>query len=466
MSSSIESVILNNLVHNEKFARRSLPFLKEEYFTNTSESVVFSLVAGFIETYNSLPTKTALSISLKELDIPEQMMAGAGGIIEALAPSDENDEWLMQEAEKFCKSKALYIALHQSIQIAEGNDKVLLPDSIPQILQEALAVGFDPSVGHDYFGSAEERYDFYHNKEDRIPFDLDMLNRITGGGIPKKTLNIVMAPPGKGKSLFMCHVAASMLSQGFNVLYISMEMSEERIAERIDANLLNIHLDSIKELSKDKFLSKISNIQRKTQGRFFLKEYPTSAAHVGHFRALLGDLKLKQNFVPDIIFVDYLNICASSRIRNRGNVNSYEYIKAIAEELRGLGIEKKVPIFSATQVTRNGFDNADIDMTHTSESFGLPATADLMLALITTEEMVQLGQILVKQLKNRYRDVDKNTRFILGVDKPLMKLYDIEQSGNIMERGDLADAEDKSEVGPMIKKMERERDLESKLDFQ
>jgi len=425
----IETTILRNLLFNNEYCRKVLPFIKTEYFENLHEKVVFEEICKFIVAYEELATKEVLLIETeKRTDITEDTYKTICDYVSKLDDGHADLEWVTDTTEKWCRDRAIYLALMESIKIADGQDEKKNRDAIPSILQEALAVGFDNNVGHDYLNDFEKRYDFYHKKQEKIPFDLDYFNKITKGGIPNKTLNIALAGTGVGKSLFMCHVAASVLLQGKNVLYITLEMSEEKIAERIDANLLNINIKDIETLPKIMFESKVNAIAKKTQGTLIIKEYPTASAHSGHFRALLNELQLKKSFRPDIIFIDYLNICASSRYKGNLSVNSYSYIKSIAEELRGLAVEMNVPIFSATQTTRSGSTNSDPDLTDTSESFGLPATADLMFALISTEELEGLGQIMVKQLKNRYNDPTTNKRFVVGIDRSKMRLYDVEQN--------------------------------------
>lgn len=435
---SIETTILRNLIHNEEYLRRVLPFLKEEYFSNSNEKSIFNFIDEFAKKYNKHPTIEALEITLQNSSLAEGQFADTSSLLKTLDLHEQaNEDWLIDETERFCKDKAVYNAIVNSIQILDGKDKHHTKDGIPSLLQEALGVCFDSSVGHDYIDNADSRYDFYHKKESKIPFDLEIFNKITQGGLPTKTLNIVLAGTGVGKSLFMCHMAASCLAQNKNVLYITMEMAEERIAERLDANLLNIDIDQIKELPKDTFNKRITKLSGKTTGKLIVKEYPTAAAHAGHFKSLLNELSLKKQFKPDIVFIDYLNICASSRFKPGGAVNSYMYVKAIAEELRGLAVEHNVPVVSATQTTRSGFANTDVDLTDTSESFGLPATADFMFALISTEEMEQLNQLMVKQLKNRYNDPTFHKRFVIGVDRAKMRLYDVEESAqaNIIDSG-------------------------------
>ena len=425
---TIERTTLSNLVYNEPYARKVLPFIKPEYFSNRHERVVFEEINKFMEKYGNQPTKEALSIELdNRKDLTDEEFKSILTIVETLSDAQVDMQWLVDTTEKFCKDKAVYNAILNGIQIIEGKDKEHTAEAIPAIISEALAVAFDQNVGHDYVEDGENRYEFYHKKEEKLEFDLDYFNRITKGGIPQKTLNIALAGTGVGKSLFMCHMAASTLMQGKNVLYITLEMAEERIAERIDANLMNITMDDLHELPKKMFTDRLSKIQTKTNGKLIIKEYPTASAHTGHFRSLIKELALKKSFRPDVIFIDYLNICSSSRFKGNANVGSYFYIKAIAEELRGLAVENNVPIMSATQTTRGGYANSDVGLEDTSESFGLPATADLMFALISTEELESLNQIMVKQLKNRYNDPGTNKRFVVGIDRARMKLYDCEQ---------------------------------------
>ena len=434
----IESTVIQNLVFNEDFSRKVLPFVRSEYFENYSEKVIFEEISKFIVQYNSLPTTPALLIEIeKRTDLSDEIYKQAVDSLNNMEYVPNDKQWLIDTAEKWCRDRAIYLALVESISIADGNEDKKGPDAIPSILSDALAVSFDNHVGHDYLNDYEERYDFYHQTEEKISFDLDFFNKITKGGLCNKSLNIALAGTGVGKSLFMCHVASSCLLQNKNVLYITMEMAEEKIAERIDANLLNVNIQEIASLPRQMFESKVANISQKTQGTLIIKEYPTASAHSGHFKALLNELALKKSFRPDIIFVDYLNICASSRYRGNSTVNSYSYIKAIAEELRGLAVEANVPIVSATQTTRSGYGSSDVELTDTSESFGLPATADLMFALISTDELEQLGQIMVKQLKNRYNDLSVNKRFVVGIDRAKMRLYDCEQSAqhDILDSG-------------------------------
>ncbi len=425
----VEFLILRNLLYNEEYVRKVVPFLKAEYFENFNEKVVFEEILNFVQEYNQPATREVLCIETeKRQDINDSSFKEISDLITSLEESPSEFNWLVDTTEKWCRDRAIYLALMESIQLADGKDDTKGRDAIPTILSDALAVSFDSNVGHDYLTDYEERYESYHRKEDKIPFDLEYFDKITKGGLPNKTLNIALAGTGVGKSLFMCHVASSVLLQGKNVLYITLEMAEEKIAERIDANLLNVNIQDITDLPKTMFDDKVTNLAQKTQGTLIIKEYPTASAHSGHFKGLLNELALKKSFKPDIIFIDYLNICASSRYRAGSNVNSYSYIKAIAEELRGLAVEANLPIVSATQTTRSGFASSDVDLTDTSESFGLPATADLMFALISTEELEGLNQIMVKQLKNRYNDPTVNKRFIVGIDRAKMRLYDCEQN--------------------------------------
>ena len=428
----IESAILSNLIHEEGYLRRAYPFLKEEYFLDFSEKTVFQLIQKYVDEYNQNPTNNILQIMLNDYkNISEEQFNEISNSIESFQKSEMDTEWLLDATEQFCKDKAIYNALMKSIQIVDGNDKEEETGAIPEILKEALSVSFDPHIGHDYLEDFEARFDFYHTKEDKIEFDLELFNKITKGGLSNKSLNIALAGTGVGKSLFMCHCASANLDAGKNVLYITLEMSEEKIAERIDANLLNTSIEDLLSLSKSMYEQKIQTVREKTLGKLIIKEYPTATAHVGNFRYLLTELALKKNFFPDIIYVDYINICASARLRQGANVNSYTYIKSIAEELRGLAVEKNVPLVSATQLTRSGFGNSDPDLTDTAESFGLPATADLMFALISTEDMEELNQIKVKQLKNRYNDPTQYRSFVIGIDRAKMRLYDLEQSAQV-----------------------------------
>jgi len=425
----IETTILQNLIYNEEYSRKVIPFIKPDYYENKSERVVFEQISEFIVKYGSAITIEALNIEVSNrVDLTETELKEVSELSGLLTDTPVDYQWLMDTTEKWCRDRAIYLALMESIALADGEDDKKGRDAIPSILSDALAVSFDNHIGHDYLEDYEERYDLYHRKEERIQFDLDFFNKITKGGVPNKTLNIALAGTGVGKSLFMCHVASSVLLEGKNVLYITLEMAEEKIAERIDANLLNIPVQQLTDVPRQMFETKVTKLSEKTQGNLIIKEYPTAAAHSGHFKGLLNELSLKKAFKPDIIFVDYLNICASSRYRAGSNVNSYSYIKAIAEELRGLAVETNVPIVSATQTTRSGFSSSDVDLTDTSESFGLPATADLMFALISTEELEEVNQIMVKQLKNRYNDPTMNKRFVIGIDRAKMRLYDVDQS--------------------------------------
>jgi len=433
MTETVEKMILRNLMYNDEYARKVVPFLKEEYFSDGVEKRILTNILGFISEYNNPPTKEALIISLdKDKGLNSDSYNTAIEKINELHENREtesDEQWLIDQTEKFCKDKAVYNAIMESIHIIDGKSKSQQTENaIPEILSDALSVSFDTSVGHDYIEDSEERFDFYHKVESKIPFDLEYMNTITSGGTPTKTLNIVMAGTGVGKSLFMCHHAASCLAQNMNVLYITCEMAEERIAERIDANLMDITMDELKELPRDFYKKKIDRLQKDIKGKLIVKEYPTAVANVNHFRHLLDELNLKRKFKPDIIFVDYLNICSSSRMKMSGSVNSYIFIKAIAEELRGLAVERNVPVWSATQVNRTGYTSSDVGLEDTSESFGLPATADFMIALISTEELDELGQVLVKQLKNRYNDVSSDRKFVLGINRAKMKLFDLEDT--------------------------------------
>jgi replicative DNA helicase len=453
----IEQAILSNLIHSEEYCRKVVPHLKRDYFGDRKEAAIVSLLIKFFEDYNKPASPEVIQIEIGNLkgftdkEIPEMQE-----LVKLFDKAEPNQEWLIGQTEKFCKDRAVYNAILNSIKIIDGRDKTLQQDAIPSILSDALSVCFDNHVGHDYIEDASSRYDYYHRVEEKVPFDLDMFNKITKGGLSKKTLNICLAGTGVGKSLFMCHVAAGALSAGRNVLYITMEMAEERIAERIDANLLNLTMDELKVVDRDIYESRIDKIAKKTQGHLIVKEYPTASAHAGHFRALLEELKLKREFKPDIVMIDYLNICSSQRMKQGGSINSYTYIKAIAEELRGLAVEYNVPIVSATQTTRSGFTNSDPGLEDTSESFGLPATADFMFALVSNEELEQLNQIIVKQLKNRYNDPNYYKRFIIGVDRSKMKLYDVEISAQagLSDAGHMKDDDkpmfDKSDFGKRI----------------
>jgi len=434
MMTRLESTILKNLIYNEEYTRKVIPFIQQNYFSENTDKILFKEIFDFVDKYKNLPTYEALVINFTEKkNLTESEVRTA---IESLNEIKENKDdtvelaWLVEQTEKFCQDRAIYNAIMESVSILDDRTKKSKGE-IPKLLSDALGVSFDANVGHDYIQDFEDRYDFYHRVESRIRFDLDMFNKITKGGLPKKTLNIALAGTGVGKSLFMCHVASSALSQGLNVLYITMEMAEEKIAERIDANLLNIDLNELQSISREDYERKFSHLKNKTQGKLIIKEYPTAAASTLHFRALLNELQLKKSFKPDIVFIDYLNICASSRIKPGGAVNSYTYVKSIAEELRGLAVEHDVPIISATQTTRSGYTNSDPGLEDTSESFGLPATADFMFALVTNEDLEQLNQILVKQLKNRYSDPTHYKRFVIGIDKAKMRLYDVEQIAQI-----------------------------------
>ena len=452
----IEKTILSNLIHNEEFCRKVIPFLKTEYFVDRKESIIATELIRFFSEYNKPASPEILAIEVgNRTDLNDKEIPEFEVYINELTSKETNVEWLTSETEKFCKDKAVYNAILSSIKIIEGRDKLHTKDSLPSILSDALGVSFDNHVGHDYLEDYNERYDFYHRLEEKIAFDLEMFNKITKGGLSKKTLNVCLAGTGVGKSLFMCHVAASTLMQGKNVLYITMEMAEERIAERIDANLLNIAMDELEVIDKEIYNNRVDKISKKTHGKLIIKEYPTASAHAGHFRGLLEELKTKKKFSPDMVIIDYLNICSSSRMKQGANVNSYTYIKSIAEELRGLAVEYAVPILSATQTTRSGFSNTDVELTDTSESFGLPATVDFMFALISSEELEGLSQLLVKQLKNRYGDPSYFKKFVIGVDRSKMKLYNVEASAQsgISESGQEDDLPvfDKSDFGKRIK---------------
>ena len=438
----LEITLLKNLIHNDEYARKVIPFIKLEYFEMRSEMILCQEIIDFIAKYNKCPTQEIIDIEIQNRDdLTETEYKEVREINQTLDKVETNTEWLVDATEKWCRDRAIYLALMSSIKIADGQDNNKGRDAIPHILSDALAVSFDNHVGHDYLEDYEARYESYHKKEEKIPFDLEFFDKITKGGVPNKTLNIALAGTGVGKSLFMCHFASSVLLQGKNVLYITLEMAEEKIAERIDANLLDVNIRDLTDLPRVIFENKVTKLSEKTQGQLIIKEYPTASAHAGHFKTLLNELTLKKSFKPDIIFIDYLNICASSRYSKLGNVNSYSYIKAIAEDIRGLAVEYNVPIISATQTTRSGFGSSDIDLTDTSESFGLPATADLMFALISTDELEGLNQIMVKQLKNRYNDPTINKRFVLGIDRAKMRLYDCEQNigGDLIDSGQQTD---------------------------
>ena len=445
---TIEVTTLSQLLNNEEFNRKVTPFLKKEYFKDRSQQIVFEEINDFVEKYSKPPTQTVLEIEIQNRrDLSETENSGALELLKSLDKSEVDYDWLLKTVEQFCKDKAVYNAVVDSIKIIEDKDKNNTPESIPSILSDALAVSFDNHIGHDYIDDAEARFEFYHKKEKRFKFDLNYFNRITKGGVPSKTLNIALAGTGVGKSLFMCHAASNWLTQGKNVLYITLEMAEERIAERVDANLFDVTIDDLHAMPKDMYDNKVSKLQKKTIGQLIIKEYPTASAHSGHFRALLNELSLKKTFKPDVVFIDYLNICASSRFKG-GNISSYFYIKAIAEELRGLAVEFDVPIFSATQTTRSGFTSTDIGLEDTAESFGLPATADFMFALISNDELDQLNQLKVKQLKNRFGDPSMNRSFIIGVDRSKMRLFDVEASAqNIVDSNQ---TEEEEQIEPEV----------------
>ena len=467
MQQRIETIILKNLIHNEEYSRKVLPFLDKEYFMEQTDKLLYTEVSKFINKYNNLPTKEALVIELDDTPLKEEEFENVTGLLDYL--EGQNDEksdiqWLLETTEKFCQDKAIYNAVVSSIKILDEHKKSESDKgAIPGILTDALSISFDPHVGHDYLLDSDDRFDFYHKIEKKIPFDLEYFNKITQGGLSSKTLNIAMAGTGVGKSLFMCHFAANCLSQGYNVLYITLEMAEERIAERIDANLLNIKLDDLKSLPKSMYDKKIGDLKSKIKGRLIVKEYPTAAASTNHFRALLNELNLKRNFKPDIIFVDYINICSSSRIRPGQYVNSYSYVKSIAEELRGLAVEYKVPIMSATQTNRQGFQNTDVGLEDTSESFGLPATADFMFAIISNDQLEEASQILVKQLKNRYSDPTSNKKFLVGIDRAKMKLIDLgdKSQSDLVDTGKVEEKEDDT---PAFDKATKGR-MKNKKDF-
>lgn len=433
----LQKIILQKIIEDENFCRKVIPHVKSEYFQNENKPV-YELILGFIEKFNKIPNVAVLEVEFQTSSVINRN--DANDILACIQSLDEGEicdlDWLLTKTEEWCKERSVTIAIIKSISIIDGKDKKYSAGAIPDILSKALAVSFDSNVGHDYLENVDERYDYYHLREDKLPFDIELLNTITKGGVSRKTLNIVLAGTGVGKSLAMCHFAADNLRQGKNVLYITLEMAEEKIAERIDANLLDVQIDQIETLPKEIFKDKVSKIREKTQGKLIIKEYPTASAHVGHFRALLDELRMKKNFSANVIYIDYLNICASSRIKGLGgSINSYSYIKAIAEEIRGLAVEFNVPIWSATQVTRAGFGNTDIELTDTSESFGLPATADLMIALISTEKLEGLNQLMVKQLKNRYNDLTENKRFVVGIDRSKMRLYDVDDSAQTLTSG-------------------------------
>ena len=446
----IERTVLSNLIHNEEYTRRVLPFVKEDYFSDRLEKILFTEIYKFVNKYNALPSKEALSIEMNgSTDINEDEYKKATDIISTLNKEPVNIDWLKDTTEKFCKDLAIHNAILGGIQIIDGKDKQRTPEYLPEMLSNALSVSFDQKVGHDYLVETKDRFDFYKKKEERLQLDLEFFNKITRGGIPSKTLNICLAGTGVGKTMFMTHLASSVLLQGKNVLYITMEMAEERIAERIDANLLNVGMSDLEELPYSMYETKINKLQSKTSGKLIIKEYPTASAHTGHFRSLLKELALKKSFKPDIVFIDYLNICSSARFKAGANVNSYTYIKAIAEELRGMAVENDIPIFSATQTTRGGFVSSDVGLEDTSESFGLPATADFMFALISSEELDDKNQIMVKQLKNRYNDPTVNRKFILGVDRSKMRFYDVEQTAqtDLVDSGQTTERKFEKKIG-------------------
>jgi len=453
MQANLEQTILRNLLTDEKYMRKVLPFIKPDYFQGVYR-ILFKEAGKFVGKYNKLPSAETFKIELDQSDMlgGEQYSVAVDILPQLFSEEKIDDTWLIDTTEKWCQDRAIYNAVMESISIIDGKHESLTKGALPDLLSKALGVAFDTNVGHDYIENADERFEFYHKEENRIPFDLEYFNKITKGGVPNKSLNICLAGTGVGKSLYMCHLASANLAAGSNVLYITMEMAEERIAERIDANLLNVPIDQLENLSKDMFSTKVADLQRKTNGKLIVKEYPTGSAHSGHFRGLLNELKLKKQFVPDIIYIDYLNICASSRMKAMGgSINSYTYIKAIAEELRGLAVEFNLPIFSATQTTRSGFGNSDVGLEDTSESFGLPATADLMFALISTEELEKLGQLMVKQLKNRYNDPTNHKRFVVGVDRSKMRLYDVDESEQTLTQDQDTPVFDNSNSGEKIK---------------
>jgi replicative DNA helicase len=436
----LETTILTNLIEDEEFARKVLPFLDEAYFQHPPEQILYKKIDHFVEKYSNLPSKEALYIELdNDSSLHEDVHKECKEIVSSLEPLEVNNQWLLDQTEKFCKDKAMYNAITEAISIYDGKIKNKSVNNIPDLVADALAVGFDSHIGHDFLEDYERRYEYYHATEQRVSFDLEYFNKITKGGLPRKTLNILMAGTGVGKSLVMCHMAAAALTQGYNVLYITLEMAEEKIAERIDANMLNIPLQDIEKMPKADYETKLMDLKDRTAGKLIIKEYPTAGAGVGHFRHLINDLKLKRAFVPQIIFVDYLNISMSMRVKPGASINTYVYVKAIAEELRGLAVEQNVPIVSATQTTRGGYNNSDPGLEDTSESFGLPATADFMVAIITSDELEALGQIQIKQLKNRYNDIFIHRRFVLGLDRARMKLYDVEQDASMTDTGAVMD---------------------------
>lgn len=447
----IESTILTNLIHNEDYLRKVLPFLKDDYFTDLSERTVFSEIASYVDKYNGIPTREALRVAMSEKEtLNEEQYKQVNSVIDSLELKEQvSVDWLVDKTEKFCQDKALYNAVRESILVLDGKHKDLDKGAIPELLSKALGVSFDGSIGHDFIADAADRFKFYHTKEDKVPFDLELFNEITKGGLSRKSLSIALAGTGVGKTLFMTHCAAANLMAGQNVLYITMEMAEERIAERIDANLLDLTIDQLREVPKDTYAKRLKRVKDKTTGKLIVKEYPTASAGSSHFRHLLNELRLKKNFTPDIIYIDYLNICSSSRMRMGNSVNSYMLIKAIAEELRGLAVEFNVPIMSATQTTRSGYASSDLELEDTSESFGLPATADFMFGLISTEELESIGQLMVKQLKNRWGDTNHKKRFVVGIDRSKMRLFDAEESAQTL-MNDTGPVADKGAVGQRI----------------
>ncbi len=451
----IEHIILKNLIKNEDYMRKVLPFLKEEYFHKEDERVLFSTLNTFILEYNELPSFETIQLNIQSKNMTENLFDSVNKLVTSIKTDEDtfNEKWLLDSTETFCQDKAVYNAIMKSIEIMNNKKGVASKGAIPQLLSDALSVSFDAKVGHSYTEDYENRFDYYHRVEEKIPFDLEFFNRITKGGVPKKTLNIALAGTGVGKSLFMCHVAASCLNQGKNVLYITLELAEEEVAKRIDANLMNVTFDDLMEMPKEMYQKKMDSIRNKTDGKLFIKEYPTASASTIHFKGLLNELNLKKSFVPDVIFVDYLNICTSARIKPGSSVNSYTFVKSIAEELRGLAVEFSVPLFSATQTTRTGFVSSDVGLEDTSESFGLPATADFMFALISTEELQELNQIMIKQLKNRYNDPTLNKRFVVGIDRSKMRLYDVEESAqkDIVDSGQQLLTESKSNKFKQLK---------------
>lgn len=442
----LEQTILANLIHNEEYCRKVIPYIRESYFDDITTKKIFSTFSDYVDQYKEPPSVESLKIMLDgRKDLNEEMFKEVIQTVDELKiDKDTNQEWLVSETEKFCQDRDLINSVRKAIMIIDGKDKEMDKGSIPKLLSDSLGISFDTHIGHDYLDDFEDRYEFYHRKEERLPFDIDMLNKITKGGLPKKSLTVLLASTGVGKSLVMCHMAASAFMHGKNALYITAEMAEERIAERIDANLLNVTLDELSQLPRETFQKRVDRIKEKTPGRLVVKEYPTGTAHAGHFRHLLNELRLKRNFVPDIIFIDYLNICASSRIKGAASVNTYVLVKSIAEEIRGLAMEFNVPIVSATQANREGYGSGDMDLTNTSESIGLPQTVDAMFALISTEELEGMGQIMIKQLKNRWNDLSYYRRFVVGIDRSKMRLYDVEEhaQGNVHNDSPVMDKSD------------------------